>query len=58
MNHVQTMLSWTPAVGIFASGMFAYLNSALNDSTAKFAKLQFVAVISVVCIYAVFKSYK
>lgn len=52
------MLSWTPAVGIFASGMFAYLNSALNDSTAKFAKLQFVAVISVVCIYAVFKSYK
>ncbi|WP_291366642.1 hypothetical protein [Acetobacter sp. UBA5411] len=55
MSPLHLMLEWSVPAGIFVSGMFALFNVASDDSTAKFAKLQFAAVVMVVCIYAAFK---
>lgn len=55
MNPIHLMWEWSLPEGILVSGMFALFNVASDDSTAKFAKLQFAAVVMVVCIYAAFK---
>lgn len=51
MNPVLVLTQWLVPAGFLLSGMFALCNVGSQDSTARFAKIQFVVFFAAITIY-------